>query len=525
LHKVLAHSGEQAGYQDWFATQTEHRHPYDAPVRMTWSNTPSLRASRMQVRVAVIFIVVVGSLTCALIPFAGRTGPALAGFVPAYQTAVGLFYALSFLHLVNHYRRTRLRALLHIAALCLFSAAVLLVQMFSFPIWGPVQLVGNSPATTSWLWTFWHLGPAVLAISYVVSLGRSASLAATKPQQRTGQAVACMVVATAALVGLATALATWGVQYLPVIVHGDDYTTLTSSGVGPFVLGTTIFSAVLLVWRTRCASTMELCLAMSLILLVFDDALTLAGGSRLSVGWYAGRAEAAASAAMLLCFYVLEIDRRFAQVSADAKILAHDREVLNDLVVEQRDLNNALAIQAREDGLTGLANRRRFDEQLQNEWLRARREGQPLSLLMIDVDFFKLYNDTYGHLAGDECLRTIASLIRNAARRPADLCARYGGEEFAILLPNNDLQQATETANGLNCLLAWRNIEHSASPLGFVSASIGIACMHPKVGNGSAADLVEAADRALYSAKSGGRNRAVAIGAARYADNDRSIGG
>jgi diguanylate cyclase (GGDEF)-like protein len=334
-----------------------------------------------------------------------------------------------------------------------------------------------------------------------------------------------MVVATAALVGLATALATWGVQYLPVIVHGDDYTTLTSSGVGPFVLGTTIFSAVLLVWRTRCASTMELCLAMSLILLVFDDALTLAGGSRLSVGWYAGRAEAAASAAMLLCFYVLEIDRRFAQVSADAKILAHDREVLNDLVVEQRDLNNALAIQAREDGLTGLANRRRFDEQLQNEWLRARREGQPLSLLMIDVDFFKLYNDTYGHLAGDECLRTIASLIRNAARRPADLCARYGGEEFAILLPNNDLQQATETANGLNCLLAWRNIEHSASPLGFVSASVGIACMHPKVGNGSAADLVEAADRALYSAKSGGRNCAVAIGAARYADNDRSIGG
>jgi diguanylate cyclase (GGDEF)-like protein len=478
-----------------------------------------MRASRMQLRAAIVFIVLFAALTCAVLPFAGRIGPALTGFVPSYQTAVGLFYGLSFVHLVNHFRRTRLLALLHIAAGCLFSAAILLVQMFSFPIWGPVQLVGSSPATTSWLWTFWHLGPAILAISYVTALGRSASLAVARPEQRTGWSVVAMVAATLALVGMATAVSTWGVPYLPVIVQGDDYTTLTSSGVGPFVLGLTALSAGVLVWRTRCGSTVELCLAMSLVLLVFDDVLTLAGGSRLSVGWYAGRAEAAISAGVLLCFYVMKIDRRFAQVLADAKMLADDRMLLNELVVEQQYLNDTLAIQAREDGLTGLANRRRFDEQLEHEWLRARRDGRPLSLLMIDVDFFKLYNDHYGHLAGDECLRSIASLMRDTARRPADLCARYGGEEFAILLPNNDLQQAIETANGLNCLLAWRGIEHTPSPLGVVSASIGVACMHPQVEGSGPAELVAAADRALYTAKSGGRNRVVALEEPHYADN------
>ena len=470
-----------------------------------------MRASRLQIRASLVIAGVMAAMTFGLLPIAGRVGPALAGFVPSYQTAVCLFYFLSFVHLVNHFRRTRLLALLHIAAGCLFSAAILLVQMFSFPIWGSGQWVGSTSDTTSWLWTFWHLGPILLTFSYVLALGRSASLAVAKPGSGVGWPIAGTVCATLGLVALATALATWGVPYLPVIVSGDDYTALTSSCVGPFVLGMTVLAVVVLVWRTRCASAVELCLALSLVLLAFDDLLTLAGASRLSLGWYVGRAEAAVSAAVLLCFYVLDIDRRFAEVTADAKMLADDRMVLNEIVAEERGLNATLSVQAREDGLTGLANRRRFDEQMKHEWLRARREGQPLSLLMIDVDFFKLYNDRYGHLAGDDCLRTIAGLMRDCARRPADLCARYGGEEFAILLPDNDLTQALETANALNCLLAWRKLEHASAPLGQVSVSIGVACIWPLPSDTGPADLLATADRALYDAKSGGRNRSVAL--------------
>jgi diguanylate cyclase (GGDEF)-like protein/PAS domain S-box-containing protein len=158
------------------------------------------------------------------------------------------------------------------------------------------------------------------------------------------------------------------------------------------------------------------------------------------------------------------------------------------------------------DGLTGMANRRRFDEILEQEWLRAQRDQTPLSLLMIDVDHFKLYNDSYGHLAGDDCLRHVAQVMREFINRPADLPARYGGEEFAVILPDTDRQGALEIAGRMRLAIEHLGIPHADSPWGIVTFSTGVATLFPGQGE-EHSFLVHAADGALYRAKRSGRNR------------------
>jgi diguanylate cyclase (GGDEF)-like protein len=160
------------------------------------------------------------------------------------------------------------------------------------------------------------------------------------------------------------------------------------------------------------------------------------------------------------------------------------------------------------DGLTGVRNRRGFDEQLGREWSRAVREGSSLSLVMLDVDFFKRYNDYYGHQAGDGCLRSVAAYLRTAVKRPGDLVARYGGEEFACLLPNTSLSGALAFARQLGAGVEALGLAHAASSVSpVVTVSLGVCATN---GNdpGSAEELLRAADAQLYSAKVQGRNRA-----------------
>jgi diguanylate cyclase (GGDEF)-like protein len=161
------------------------------------------------------------------------------------------------------------------------------------------------------------------------------------------------------------------------------------------------------------------------------------------------------------------------------------------------------------DSLTGIANRRHFDHMLREEWRRCARNGTPLSLLMIDVDYFKRYNDYLGHVQGDECLRRLAAILTRVGRRPGDLVARYGGEEFVYLLPDTNAEGAVEVAERLRADVQAAGISHPASPLGLcVTVSIGVASAQPPAG--ALNDLVALADRALYVAKEEGRNRIVA---------------
>ena len=159
------------------------------------------------------------------------------------------------------------------------------------------------------------------------------------------------------------------------------------------------------------------------------------------------------------------------------------------------------------DPLTGIDNRRRFDAYLSAEWGRAAREGQVLSLAMIDIDHFKPFNDRYGHAHGDRCLTRVAAALQASVLRPADLVARYGGEEFVCVLPDTDLAGAEQLAERMRAGVQALAIAHgTSSATGYVTISVGIAAVTPQTDD-SANSLVEAADQALYEAKRSGRNR------------------
>lgn len=160
------------------------------------------------------------------------------------------------------------------------------------------------------------------------------------------------------------------------------------------------------------------------------------------------------------------------------------------------------------DGLTQIANRRQFDEYLEREWKRSAREQTPISLIFCDVDYFKPYNDTYGHQAGDRCLQQVAKLIDETVRRPADLVARYGGEEFAVILPNTAQNGAVQLAEEICAGVRNLNIPHTFGE-GRVTVSAGVSSTIPPMMNSDVASLVASADQALYRAKELGRNRVI----------------
>ncbi|MGC3963072.1 MAG: sensor domain-containing diguanylate cyclase [Rhodocyclaceae bacterium] len=159
------------------------------------------------------------------------------------------------------------------------------------------------------------------------------------------------------------------------------------------------------------------------------------------------------------------------------------------------------------DGLTGVANRRMFDSILEQEWSQTRRTGQPLSAILLDIDYFKQYNDHYGHLQGDECLKRVAKALSRAATRSRDFLARFGGEEFVFILPETPAQAAQKIAERCRDLIFKEQIAHASSPVSqILTISLGVGT-HTPAHEESAAEFIEAVDRRLYRAKQFGRNR------------------
>jgi diguanylate cyclase (GGDEF)-like protein len=206
-------------------------------------------------------------------------------------------------------------------------------------------------------------------------------------------------------------------------------------------------------------------------------------------------------------------------IAGPDKVPAHIFGVFVD-ITEERNAEEVLRAEnlrlqqiAYVDALTQLANRRQFDEALKAEWLRAIREETPLSLVMLDIDRFKRFNDLYGHLAGDECLRVVAAAVKSILRRPADLMARYGGEEFALLLPVTDDSGAVKLADRVRTAINALRLTHAgnAPGQGFVTASLGVSTAYPQPGSSPEGwlDLIKRADGLLYEAKRTGRNRVV----------------
>jgi len=205
--------------------------------------------------------------------------------------------------------------------------------------------------------------------------------------------------------------------------------------------------------------------------------------------------------------HLASVNERLAETSMQLEQKSSALEQANEHLAAAIETLHRISTQ---DGLTGVSNRRLFDETLALEWRRAARSRSSLSLLMLDIDYFKAFNDEAGHQAGDDCLRRVAQALRENLHRAADLVSRYGGEEFAILLPETDAEHARPIAETLREQIERLDIQHPAAPLGHVTVSIGLASIIPPRDGSNVGDFIRYADAALYDAKRSGRNRVMA---------------
>lgn len=218
----------------------------------------------------------------------------------------------------------------------------------------------------------------------------------------------------------------------------------------------------------------------------------------------------------------LELHRKRIEVERKSRELDAKIAQLEAVQLELERSNQQLRRLSSIDGLTGLANRRCFDETLLKEWSRAERNQKPLSLIIADIDYFKPYNDFYGHIAGDVALKEVASALSATLHRPVDIACRYGGEEFTIVLPNTDSKGAELVAIRLKQAVSNLAIEHISSPVeDHITISLGVATLFPQRGQ-PPTTIVEVADKALYKAKELGRNSIVVEDSVVVASSDKS---
>lgn len=339
------------------------------------------------------------------------------------------------------------------------------------------------PASPIWVWLICHVIFPGCVCLYAVVDGQKLAV----PANRIGAAVAVCTGIAIAVMAAVLWLVTEGLGLLPPLAVTRTYVDVYAAGLGPAAWLLNLAALGLLVVRLRCRTLVQLWLAVAVLASLLDMTVTLYAPARYSAGWYLSRVISLLATGVVLAAMLREMTLLYARVA---------------------ELNDRLEQMAVTDGLTGLANRRHFSAALDREWRRARRERQPISLLMIDVDWFKGYNDHLGHLAGDECLRRVAAAIASCARRPTDVAARYGGEEFAVILPGTDGPGAIVVAHRICAAVTALNIPHPRNGAA-VSVSIGVASAQPERDTDEAW-LIGSSDAALYRAKSAGRNRAMA---------------
>jgi len=463
-------------------------------------------ACAVMVASTVIFLV--------LAPFAKTPLPPFPAFIPIYQAALFINDLITVAFLLGQSRFSRPKALNLLAGGYLFTALMSATHALTFPgLFAPSGLLDAGPQTTAWLYVFWHGGFPCFVIAYTRygPQEQPSRLSAAAMLRR-----ACLVVA--AVAGFAL-IATLGGDFLPPIMQGNHYAPAAVMVVSSVWLLN--LCAVVALSRRRPYTVLDLWLIVVLCAWLFDIALSAVfNAGRYDLGFYAGRIYGLVAASLVLIVLLHENGKLYLHL---IKLLHSDREKAAEL----RRLSTI-------DALTGIANRRAFAEALDLEWRRMMRHEMPLALVLMDVDYFKRFNDSYGHVAGDQCLRAVAQAVAGHARRAGELAARYGGEEFAVLLPHTDLAAARALAERICASVREQRIPHAASEVApHVTVSIGVASIGkiPELAaalsrDGTAAAaaaaapaarpgptvLIEAADHALYQAKTSGRNRVVAAG-------------
>jgi diguanylate cyclase (GGDEF)-like protein len=442
-----------------------------------------------------------------LAPFAKLPLTPVPAFIPIYQSALLINDLITVVFLLGQSQFSRGKALIVLAGGYLFTALMSSAHALTFPgLFAPHGLLDAGPQTTAWLYMFWHGGFPLFVIVYALCNGE---------QPRRPYALMVVMAASVGDLVLACAvLATEGQRLLPAIMQENHYTPALILVVTS--VWTINLCAGVVVSRRRPLSILDLWLIVTMCAWMFDIALSaMFNAGRFDLGFYAGRIYGLTAASLVLVMLLCGHSRLYLQL---IKLHRSERE-------KSAELQRITTI----DALTGIANRRAFDEALCEEWRRMLRHGTALSLLLIDVDYFKRFNDAYGHVAGDQCLRTVAQAVASRARRAGELAARYGGEEFAVLLPQTGIGEASKLAEVICDAVRDCQIPHQQSDSApHVTISVGVASIGkypdaaaafaregvtPAAFSAGATILVEAADLALYRAKMAGRNQAVVASA------------
>ncbi|MDE1144360.1 GGDEF domain-containing protein [Paraburkholderia tropica] len=428
--------------------------------------------------------------------------PPVAPFMPMCALTVFTTSGIAAFLLGGRFAATRLPMLGALGGAYAFTAIAVALQLLMFPgVFTRSGLLGAGPHSAAWMWVFWHAGFPVFVIVAASVRNRANAVTSSMATASTfGGARGWLLVAgpavLAALLGVLVIQVDfaqpWPVAHVAapggLTVQGNP---LAAHAVG-IVIGVLNLAAIAVVLlKGRLRLVLDLWIVVALLASFVDVALNTLSVERFTLGWYVARVFSMFAPGVLVCVLVWEVTALYRRLAQEHASLVHS---------------------SAHDALTRIYNRSYFDEQFRREVEQAARADRPLSLVMIDVDHFKQYNDAYGHLHGDACLGAVAGALASTLRRPGEFVARYGGEEFALVLPDTPADEAGTIAERARAAVARLAIA-APSPDGHVTVSAGCATRSPlpvtvdDTPNAGALALIEAADAALYAAKRAGRNR------------------
>lgn len=436
--------------------------------------TAPVDARQRFIAIAVIFVLTAACF--ALLPNAGAPLPVAPAAVP-FLLGIALAAELVTAYLLfSQFLASRLIGTGLLGGAYLLGGLLVMSYVVTFP-----GVFGNAFAAqvAPWTWITWHF-EFPLAVCVALWFDRQQRFASDRAgAMRWLWAILAGALALSLLPAIVLVLRG---PHLTVIVDGVVYAHWFRSGIGEVLVVVNLLALALAVSWTQSRTVLHTWLIVALVAACLDVQMSLVGGARFSAGWYVARFLVVCSSTAVLHAYLRQMHVLF--------------DKLNDLSMV--------------DGLTELPNRRYFETRLHDAIRAAHRANRPLAVLMADVDAFKQYNDAYGHLAGDEALKAVATSLRVSAMRPNDVIARWGGEEFIAFLAETDCEGAYLVAERLRAAIAALDIPHRDTPVpgGVVTISLGIATLGGR--DDAAEALIARADTALYRAKNSGRN-AVAV--------------
>ena len=432
------------------------------------------------VGLALAIVVVAG----ASAPYAAQALPVVAPFLPIFVATVTLTEALTAYLLMVQFVAVRRLYLVPLAGAYAYVALLAPIQLMVFPgMFAPAGLLGGNAQSPVWLWVFWHGGfPVFIGASLLLRQSRVHGVLS----QRVSLAQGWLLFALAPLLAAAMAWLALQDDALPALIDGNNFKSLSTGLAGWAVWGLNlgVVLLVLLLPKKR-QELVGLFLFVAMLASLADVSLILLASTRYSLGWYVSRLLSVVSSVSLLAGLVYQITQLYQELATT---------------------HASLLRSSSRDNLTGVYNRNSFDIAAQTEWQRAQRSRQPLSLVLVDIDHFKRYNDYFGHVQGDVCLHAVAQALARSVHRPTDMVARFGGEEFVILLPGTRTEDALRIADNARRAVAALRIPAHAPGLN-VSFSAGCATWDANAGLPDLEALLVAADRALYKAKAQGRNQ------------------